>query len=99
MPITNDRQPCLSQCGSETAVMQHGAEMTFHFCRIVPHEEAAFGEQIFAVAPWRAYQRNPAGERFKNPNGRNAAESLRIRPARNVNGNPVTRENLRYRGG
>src|SRR5438105_11677405 len=52
-------------------------------------------EQILAVNPGRTDQRNSAGKGFERANCRNSSQYLYVRPARNMNGYFITRENFR----
>ncbi len=76
----------------ERGVFEHVAHFLLHVGAVVRDEEiAARREQVFAVRPRSADERNAARERFENTDGGNAGQRFGVRSARNVHGHAIAR--------
>src|SRR4051812_18622698 len=89
-------EPFIGEVHREVMVIEDIRERSGHLCARGDTQIRALRKQAFAVRPWRADQRNPAGERFKHTDGRDASERTRIRAAWHMDGHTRLGESRGY---
>ena len=75
--------PVATRLAAQVGVGEHGAQVPGHRRRRRgAMQEGARREQALAVAPWRADQRDAAGQRLEHADGGDAGQRLDVGPAR-----------------